>query len=345
MTRGLGHLFMVGVGPRRGVAPDAIEAALAAFGAAGDRHGALDLLCLRTFALCRGGDPDQARAVADEAMAVAEEIGDEPALSRLWYVRAVIDREQGLHEDALACADWALRLSIGGDSLVARTLALREMAAACRDRATGRRVSRHLWEGLQISRRRGDRLSEAYLLLALGDLRLRLGRRNTASEAAWDVASDVASDVAWDVASDVAKQIERALAVFEEFAVPSGRAAGLRVLGESQRLGGRADQAVRTLRDAVRVARGLHDLHEQALALRALGRAQRDRGDQAAATRSWTAAHRLFQRLGNTTEAAATAAAGMGGAAGVDGAAGLDGAPPDQDNLRTTTPSTSLTGR
>ncbi|MEU7883328.1 AfsR/SARP family transcriptional regulator [Microbispora bryophytorum] len=327
MTRGLGHLFMVGVGPSRGVAPDAIEAALAAFGAAGDRHGALDLLCLRAFALCRGGDPDQARAVADEAMAVAEEIGDEPALSRLWYVRAVIDREQGLHEDALACADRALRLAIGGNSLVARTLALREMAAACRDHATGRRVSRHLWEGLQICRRRGERLSEAYLLLALGDLRLRLGRRN------------VTSDVTSDVALDVAKQIERALAVFEEFAVPSGRAAGLRVLGESQRLGGRADQAVRTLDDAVRVARGLQDLHEQALALRALGRAQRDRGDQAAATRSWTAAHRLFQRLGNTTEAAATAAAG------VDGSAGVDGAPPDHDNLRMTTPSTSLTGR
>ncbi|MEU7942652.1 AfsR/SARP family transcriptional regulator [Microbispora bryophytorum] len=359
LTLGLGHLFMVGVGPRRGVAPDAIEAALAAFGAAGDRHGALDLLCVRAFALCRGGDPDQARAVADEAMAVAEEIGDAPALSRLWYVRAVIDREQGLHEDALACADRALRLAIGGNSLVARTLALREMAAACRDHATGRRVSRHLWEGLQICRRRGDRLSEAYLLLALGDLRLRLGRRNAASDVAWGVASGVASGVALDVA----KQIERALAVFEEFAVPSGRAAGLRVLGESQRLGGRADQAVRTLGDAVRVARGLHDLHEQALALKALGRAQRDRGDQAAATRSWTAAHRLFQRLGNTTEAAATAAAGMdraagmGGAAGVDGAAGMGGAagmeraagmggaPPDQDNLRTTTPSTSLTGR
>ncbi|MBB2741871.1 UNVERIFIED_ORG: DNA-binding SARP family transcriptional activator/tetratricopeptide (TPR) repeat protein [Microbispora rosea subsp. rosea] len=306
MTRGLGHLLMIGVERPRGVTPEAIEAALAAFGAAGERHGALDLLCLRAFALCRGGDPDQARAVADEAMAMAEEIGYELALSRLWYVRAVTDREQGLHQDALACADRALRLAIRGNSLVARTLALREMAAACRDHATGRRVSHHLWEGLQICRRRGERLLEAYLLLALGDLCLRFGRRN------------------------VAKPIERALAVFEEFGVPSGQAAGLRVLGESHRLGGRADQAVRALDDAVRTARGLHDLHEQALALRALGRAQHDRGDQEAATRSWTAAHRLFQRLGNTAEVAV---------------ADVDRALPDHDNLRMTTPSTSLTGR
>ncbi|TQS20149.1 AfsR/SARP family transcriptional regulator [Microbispora sp. KK1-11] len=306
MTRGLGHLLMVGVEPRRGVAPEAIEAALAAFGAAGERHGALDLLCLRAFALCRGGDPDQARAVADEAMAMAEEIGYELALSRLWYVRAVTDREQGLHGDALACADRALRLAIRGNSLVARTLALREMAAACRDHATGRRVSHHLWEGLQICRRRGERLLEAYLLVALGDLCLRFGRRN------------------------VAKPIERALAVFEEFGVRAGQAAGLRVLGESQRLGGRADQAVRTLGDAVRTARGLHDLHEQALALRALGRAQHARGDQEAATRSRTAARRLFQRLGDTAEAAEAA---------------VGEALTDHDNLRMTTPSTSLTGR
>ncbi|MFF4128233.1 BTAD domain-containing putative transcriptional regulator [Microbispora rosea] len=309
MTRGLGHLLMIGVEPRRGVAPEAIEASLAVFGPAGERHGALDLLCLRAFALCRGGDPGQARAVVDEAVVMAEEIGYELALSRLWYVRAVIDREQGLHEDALACADRAFGLAIRGNSLAARTLALREMAAACRDAARARRVSLHLWEGLQICRRRGERLLQAYLLLALGELCVRFGR------------------------GDVVKPIERALAVFEEFGVPSGQAAGLRVLGESHRLGGRSGQAVRALGDAVRVARGLRDLHEQALALTALGRAQHDRGDREAATRSWTAAHRLFLRLGNTAEAAETAVAGAGGA--------LSG----HDNRRMTTPSTSLTGR
>ncbi|WP_182909635.1 BTAD domain-containing putative transcriptional regulator [Microbispora sp. H13382] len=279
MTRGLGHLRMIGVDVRRGADPEAIEAALAVFLAAGERHGALDLLCLRAFALRRAGDPDQARAAADEAMTMAEEIGDEPALSRLWCLRAVAAREQGLHEDAAACADHALRLAIRGNSLVARTLALREVAAACRDHTALTRVSQQMWEGLRICRRRNERLLGARLLLALGDLSLRFGRR------------------------DPAKLIAQAMPVFDEYAVPSGRATGLRVLGESHRLGGRADEAVRALTEAVRITRGLHDLHEQALALRALGRAQRDRGDQKRAVRSWAAAHRLFQRLGNTAEA------------------------------------------
>ncbi|MEU6413803.1 BTAD domain-containing putative transcriptional regulator [Microbispora sp. NPDC046933] len=293
MTRGLGHLRMMGVEPWRRVVPEAIEAALSALLAAGERHGAVDLLCLRAFALHRAGDSGQARAVADEAMAVAEEIGYELALSRLWYVRAVTDREQGLHEDAGACAERALRLAIRGNSLVARTLALWEMAAACRDDTTLTRIPHRLWEGLQMCRRRSERLLEAYLLLAIGDLSLRFGRR------------------------DPAKLIEQALAVFDEYAVPSGRAVGLRILGESYRHGGRADQAVRTLDEAVRMARGLHDLHEQALALKSLGRAQHDRGDREAATRSWAAAHRLFQRLGNTAEAAEIAEIAVAG--GADG--------------------------
>ncbi|MEN3540057.1 BTAD domain-containing putative transcriptional regulator [Microbispora sp. ZYX-F-249] len=283
MTRGLGHLRLIGVDVRRGVDPEAIEAALAVFLAAGERHGALDLLCLRAFALRRAGDPDQARAAADEAMAMAEEIGDEPALSRLWSLRAVADREQGLHGDAAACADHALRLAIRGNSLGARALALREVAAACRDHAALPYVSRQLGEGLRICRGRHERLLEACLLLALGDLSLRFGRR------------------------DPARLIAQVMPVFDEYAVPSGRAGALRVLGESHRLGGRVDEAVRALTEAVRITRGLHDLHEQALALRSLGRAQRDRGDQEAAVRSWAAAHRLFRRLGNTAEAAATA--------------------------------------
>ncbi|MGI5158692.1 AfsR/SARP family transcriptional regulator [Microbispora sp. CA-102843] len=309
MTRNLGYLRTTGVEPRHGMAPEKTEAALAVFLAAGERHGVVDLLCLRAFALCRAGDPDQARAVADEAMAVAEEIGYELALSRFWYVRAVTHREQGDHRAAAACAERSLRLAIRGGSVLARTLALREMAAACRDDTALTRISHQLWEGLQTCRRRSEPLLEAYLMLALGDLSLRFGRR------------------------DPAKLIEQALAVFDEYAVPLGRAAGLRVLGQSHRANGRADLAVRTLDDAVRTARGLHDLHEQALALRALGQAHHDRGEQEAAARSWAAAHRLFQRLGNTAEAAEIAVAGA------------DGVSPDHVNLRMTTPRTSLTGR
>ncbi|MBE3011826.1 tetratricopeptide repeat protein [Microbispora sp. NEAU-D428] len=294
MARNLGYLRTIGV---EGTVPEKTEAALAVFRAAGERHGAVDQLCLRAFALRRAGDPDQARAVADEAMAAAEEIGYELAQGRLWHFRAVTHREQGDHRAAAACAERSLRLAIRGGSVMARTLALREVAAACRDDTALTRISHQLWEGLQTCRRRSEPLLEAYLLLALGDLSLRFGRRNPA------------------------KLIEQALAVFDEFGVPFGQAAALRVLGESHRLGGLADQAVRTLGDAVRAARGLHDLHEQALALRALGWAQHDRGDQGAAARSWSAARRLFQRLGNTAEVA------------------------HHDNLRMTTPSTSLAGR
>ncbi|MEW9534025.1 BTAD domain-containing putative transcriptional regulator [Microbispora sp. NPDC049125] len=280
MARDLGYLRMTGVDPRHGMGQERTEAALAVFRAAGERHGVVDLLCQRAFALRCAGDPDQAREVADEAMVTAEEIGYELAQARLWYVRSVMHREQGHYEDAAACAERSLGLAIREGSVQARTLALWEAAAACRDHTAFKRVSRGLWECLQICRRRGERLLEAYLLLALGDLLLRIG------------------------GLDVATLIEPTLTVFDEFTAPYGQAVGLRVLGESHRRNARSDQAVRTLTDAVGVTRGLHDPHEQALALRTLGCAQHDRDDRLAAARSWAAAHRLFQRLGNTAEAA-----------------------------------------
>ncbi|ETK34759.1 AfsR/SARP family transcriptional regulator [Microbispora sp. ATCC PTA-5024] len=303
MTRDLGYLRMAGVEPRRDVAADKAEEALAVFRTAGERHGEVDLLCLRALALCRAGDPEQARAVADEAMVTAEEIGYDLAQARLWYVQAVTWREQGRHADAAACAEGALRLAVRGGGVLTRALTLWELAAACRDHSASRRVSHLLWEGLQVCRPRGERLAEAYLLLALGDLRLRFGRRNAA------------------------RLVEPALAVFGEFRVPSGQAAGLRVLGESHRLDARPEQAVRTLTDAVGVARDLGDLHEQALALGALGRAQRDRGDPVAAARSWTAAHGLFQRLGDTGGAAEIAASLAEEASRTAGLPGWGGVP------------------
>jgi tetratricopeptide (TPR) repeat protein len=279
MTRNLACLRMTGLKTPPGVAAAMTGPALATFQQSGERHGAVDLLSLRAFALRHYGDPDQALAQADAAMATAEHIGYELAQCRLWYLRAVTRREQGRYEDAAACAERCLDLAVRVGGAHDRTLALWELAAACRDRVAFPRASHHLREGLKICRRRRERLLEAYLLLSLGDLHLRFGHRGPA------------------------ELVKPALAVFHDYAVPFGRAVGLRLLGECHRLNNRPDQAVLHLTEAVRVTRGLRNPHEQALALRALGSAHQAGGDRTAAEQAWQEARRLFLRIANAAEA------------------------------------------
>jgi hypothetical protein len=145
-------------------------------------------------------------------------------------------------------------------------------------------VTHQLRGCLEICRQRGEHLLESYLLLALADLDLRFG------------------------CEPPEEPVRRGLAVFQKYAVHFGEAVGLRLLGECHRLSGEPESAVPHLAKAVRLADGLRNTHEQALAFSTLGRAHHACGDHTAAGRAWREAHRLFIGLGNRAESTNLAA-------------------------------------
>ncbi|MBC6462022.1 AfsR/SARP family transcriptional regulator [Actinomadura sp. HBU206391] len=282
MARDLAFLRMTGV-PVPGHSPDHSAASLSTFQESGERHGTVDMLTLGAFAVRHHGDLDRTLALMNEAMPVAELIGYELGQCRLWYLRAVIHRERGRHEEAAECAGRSLGMAARAGTPHDQVLALWELAGACRDRESFRVTGRRLRDLLKICRHRKQRLLEAYLLLSLTELRLRFEEASPAEPIEW------------------------ALAVFEEHSVTFGQAVGLRLLGESRLLDGGPGRAIPCLTEAVRIARGLSNAHELAIALKALGRAHRAAGNDTAARHSWREAERLFTRIANEAEAAEVA--------------------------------------
>jgi tetratricopeptide (TPR) repeat protein len=263
-----------------GVVMARAESALRTFRELGDRCAEVDILALIAFAHRHRGDVEESSACADAAMAMAEAAGHELGQCRLWYLRAVISREQGRYEDAAACAERCLDLADRIGTVHDRVLALWELAAACRGQEAVPPTSHQLRAGIEICRRRGKGLLEAYLLLALGDLYVR-----SAQPGARPI-------------------IERALSVFRDQAVPFGQGVGLRLLGGLDHADGDVAQAVTHLTRSVATARKVRNVHEQALALKALGNAYLAAGDRLAAEEAWEEARGLFEQLGNKAEAA-----------------------------------------
>lgn len=280
MLRNLVCLRMTGMQSLPGVILTGAEKALATFRDLAEPEGEVDVLLARAYACRHRGDYAEALACGDSAMTAAEAIGYELGQTRAWYLRAVICREQGRYAEAFDHATRCLELLDATTAVDDRLLALWELAGACRDRRAARSVSRRLERGIETCRRRGKRLFEAYLLLAVGDLAVRFGRRG----------------------ARVA--LEEALSVFRERAVLFGQEVALRLLGELDRIEGDADRAVERLGQAAEMARRLRRTHERALTLAALAEAHHARDDPTAAAEAWQTARDLFEQLGNATEAA-----------------------------------------
>jgi DNA-binding SARP family transcriptional activator len=279
MSRNLGCLRMTGVKAASGVVLANAESALTTFQELGERHGEVDALGFCAYALRHRGEFDQALAVAEAAMAAAKDLEYKLGQCRLWYLHAVISREQGRYEDAILHAWRCLHLTDHVGTSHDRVLALWELAAVCNDLDTFHSASRHLREGIESCRRRGASLLEAYLALAQGALYIRFGR------------------------SGARELIQVALDAFDKHAVLFGQTVGLRLLGQLDHAAGRLDDALGNLTKAVRTVRNLRNTYEQAVTLKAHADAQHAYGDHDAARRAWREAHHLFERINNVTEA------------------------------------------
>ncbi len=280
MSRNLGFLRVVGLRTSPLTALDNKDQALTTFRKLGIQHGEVDVLSLQLFSLRRKGDYDGALIAADRAMSQAERIDYRLGQARLWYMRALINRERGHYDRAIACARRSLDLAQETGSAYERVLALWELAAACRDEETAHQVIARLHDGLAECDQRGERLLRAYHELALGDLHRRFERPG---------------------ARDL---LLSGLSVLNEHRVLFGQGAGLRMLGQLVHALNRPKQAVAHLAKAVEISAKLRSIHEHALALKALGHAQCSLGAPNAALASWWRAHRLFERIPNTVEAA-----------------------------------------
>jgi DNA-binding SARP family transcriptional activator len=281
MSRNLGLLRMTGVRTSPLTALDKTDEALTTFQGLGNQHGEVDVLSLRVFSLRHRGDHDQALGCADRAMTEAESIDYMLGQARLWYGRALIHREQGRYERAITCARASLDLAKQTGTAHERVLALWEWAAACRDEETACQVMHRLCDGIAECDRRNERLLKAYLQLSLGDLHRRYK---------------------WPGARDL---LMSGLSVMNKHAVLVGQSVGLRMLGQLDDNDNRPDRALTHLTKAVELTALLRNTHEQALACTALGHAHNNRGAHDAAKNAWHNAHRLFEQISNTTEAAA----------------------------------------
>ncbi|GAA2095003.1 AfsR/SARP family transcriptional regulator [Actinomadura alba] len=282
MVRNLSCLRMTGVKAGPGTVPARIAAALRTFRESGLRHGEVDMLGMFVFSL-RGGRPlDDVLAMADAAMDKAEGIGYELGQTRLWYMRALAHREQGRYPDAIRCAERCLDMAADAGTAHDRVLALWEMAAACHGETDSARISERVREGIDVCRRRGERLLEAYLLLSHGELHLQAGRLTSARA-----------------------QTEKALAVFDEHVILFGRGAAHRLLGRLHHVENRPALAVPHFIRAERAFLRLRNTLEQAMTLKAMAESMYANGQHTAAERTRRRAHTLFVRIGNGTEAAA----------------------------------------
>ncbi|GAA1642262.1 BTAD domain-containing putative transcriptional regulator [Nonomuraea maheshkhaliensis] len=284
MLRNLGFLRMIGFRAPSGVILVGAESALETFRRTGDRHAKIDALFLCGFALRHKGNFDQALELVTETMMEARSAGYALGLGRLWYLRAIMAREQGHDVNAARYAELSFQLAERSGAIHDRVLALWELAATPGRDGAARQTWGRLQEHIDVCRGRGERVLEAYLLLAAGDLGRVLRQ------------------------PDARDLVERALKVFDEYVVPLGQSVGLRQRGELDHAAGEHEAACRHLLDAVGISRQTGNTYEQALALKALGAARHAKEDHDAARRARRQALALFRQLNNLREADALTA-------------------------------------
>ncbi|MEV4072188.1 AfsR/SARP family transcriptional regulator [Nonomuraea fuscirosea] len=278
MLRNLGYLRMIGFRAPSGVILVGAESALETFRRTGDRHATIDALFLRGFALRHKGEFDQALELVTDTMMEARSAGYALGLGRLWYLRAIMAREQGHDGNAARYAELSFQLAERSGAIHDRVLALWELAASPSGDDAARRTWLRLQEHIEVCRGRGERVLEAYLLLAAGDLGRVLRQ------------------------ADARDHVERALKVFDEYVVPLGQSVGLRLLGELDHAAGDHAAACRHLLDAAELSRRTGNTYEQARALKALGAGRHAQGEHDAAGQARRQALTLFEQLNNVRE-------------------------------------------
>jgi DNA-binding SARP family transcriptional activator len=130
----------------------------------------------------RARDMKKAQALAEEAWALAEPVGDLPALAQTHNILGMLARARGELETAAFHLNRSLELAPKLSTPSAHIAALNNLALLARDMADLPRVEQLLSQALRLCQTLGDRHREAALLNNLADLHHHAGDEAAARE-------------------------------------------------------------------------------------------------------------------------------------------------------------------
>jgi len=126
----------------------------------------------------RTGDSSKANSLAGRARKAAEDVGDPRQLSKVYNILAVV---ASAPEEALSCADEAIRLADADDML--RMAALNNKALIVSSTGDAEKAMELIQEAIEIAERTGHRHRQAALWNHLADLHHRTGSEGDSREA------------------------------------------------------------------------------------------------------------------------------------------------------------------
>jgi tetratricopeptide (TPR) repeat protein len=226
----------------------------------------------------RHGRPDEALACLDQALDVS--VSGHPDLpSGLWLARGFTLVTQGRYDEAAASYGRALDLSRQHGIRLREAMVLRAMGSLHRRRGDLDAAQVRLCQALEILDGLDHASARASTLLTLGQVRADQGH------------------------PDARVTLESALVECHRLDVAFGQALALGALGDVHRSLGRPEVAVAVCTEALAIAERLGEPLLRALTQRSLGAAQHARGDHGAARRAWSTARDLHSAMGNRAEA------------------------------------------
>ncbi len=256
-----------------------LEEGLALCDALGDVGQRVTFVLLAWLAMVQAGLSRQARALAREAVADADERGDASSrfLARLTVLQGFV--AAGRVDDAWPICDQALELSGYTRDPESSGLAYRVLVAR---------------GNLLV---RAGRPREALPVLLEG-----LDRAERAGDTVWCVVAESGlsrAELALGAAAAALERAERAATVADRVGAPADRCVSLRALGAAQLACGQPETARRTLQGGLATARASHTLLHEELMLTDLAEAQLAAGDAAGSLETAREAVRFSQSRGN----------------------------------------------
>ncbi|MFI6761827.1 BTAD domain-containing putative transcriptional regulator [Micromonospora sp. NPDC050417] len=247
------------------------------FSKLGERRGMADAAVICSWGLTAQGAVEEAMAMAQDSLRLAEETGHLGGQARAHVALALAYSEQTRLERVLTHLHTALELSrVLGSSRYESTVQ-QFLGIAYREAGDLDSSRKALAESLVISGRYRDHYAEVLTMLALARVHLRGGDPRAAREAA-----------------------ATSLAMGREYTMTHHIADALQVLGEVALARGRPDEAITHLEESVRLWRTRGWPSFLAGALTITGAAYRE-SDPSTARRTWTEAFDLYTGLGDDT--------------------------------------------
>ncbi|MFG1867296.1 BTAD domain-containing putative transcriptional regulator [Micromonospora arborensis] len=245
----------------------------------GERRGMADAAVICSWGLSAQGAVEEAMAMAEHSLRLAEETHHIGGQARAHVALALAHNEQARLDLSLTHLHAALALARALGNPRYESTVLQFLGIAHREGGDFDSSRRALAESLVITRRYRDHYPEVLTMLALARVHLRGGDPGAARDAA-----------------------ATSLVLAREYAMTHHIADALQVLGEVELDEGRPGEAVEHLEESIRLwrTRGWPSLLAAALSI--IGRAYRE-SDPLAADRAWTEAIDIYTGLGDSARA------------------------------------------